>query len=235
MPLGVFEVPPFEMASGYSSIAYGGIRQEPYLVERIEDSRGNLVLQHEHNPTRAISRQTACLATEVLEANTTGGTGTSARIPNQPVAGKTGTTDDKKDAWFVGFSPYLVTAVWMGDPDTQPDPMTSVGGVSVFGGTYPAEIFGAFMSRYHAELQVLDFPECEPTRAGQFIKMGNENEEVSAEQREEPEEEEPTCTGDDCEGDEPQAPPTTTPPTTAAPPTTASPPTTGSPPTTDTG
>src|SRR5690606_35955404 len=66
MPLGVFDVPPIEMAAAYAAIANGGVRHTPYLVERIEDSRGNVVLTNEPNPIRSVSRQSACLATEVL-------------------------------------------------------------------------------------------------------------------------------------------------------------------------
>ncbi len=236
MPLGVFDVPPFEMAAAYAPIAYGGIRQEPYFVQRIEDSQGNLVLENEPNTTRAFSRQTACLATEILEGNTTGGTGTAARIANQTVAGKTGTTEDFSDAWFVGFSPYLVTAVWMGAP-AERVPMSNVGGIRVMGGTYPARIFRAFMEPYHAEREPIAFPECEPTRPGQFVKLGNENEEGEESEEGEgdgdtppgneappPEEEPEEEPGDGGGGGEP----TTTTTTEAPTPTTTEPPPTSS-------
>ena len=88
------------------------------MIDRVEDADGKVLFSHEASPTRAVSRQTACLATQVLNANTRYGTGTSARLADteQQVAGKTGTTELHTDAWFVGFSPYLVTAVWMGNP-----------------------------------------------------------------------------------------------------------------------
>jgi penicillin-binding protein 1A len=236
MPLGVFDVPPIEMAGAYAALANGGVRHTPYFVERIEDSQGNVILAREANPTRAVSRQSACLATEILQANTTGGTGRAAHIGEQPVAGKTGTTEDNGDAWFVGYSPYLATAVWMGDPAAR-TPMTNVGGITVQGGTYPARIFSAFMGPYHEHLRndfgrdILAFPECDTTRAGQFIKVGNESEEDIAEGNPD---DDATPPGNEApppdETPETTAPPGTSPPTTDAPVTT-SPPTT-SPPTT---
>jgi penicillin-binding protein 1A len=173
MPLGVFDVPPIQMASGYSAIPYGGLRQQPYVVEKILDRDGKLMYQHRPNPTRVVSRQSACLAAQVLRANVQGGTGTAAAIPRQPVAGKTGTTEDFADAWFIGFSPYLITAVWMGAPNARV-PMTNVGGIQVFGGTYPARMFSRFMAAYHQNLPVIDFPKCAPTRGGHTLQLGNE-------------------------------------------------------------
>ncbi len=242
-PLGVFDVTPAQMASGYSAIAYGGIRQEPYMVDRVEDADGNVLWEHEADPSRAVSRQTACLATEVLNANARYGTGTSARLESdQQVAGKTGTTNDFTDAWFVGFSPYLVTAVWMGNPDSG-DPaipenrMTNVGGIRVFGGTYPAEMFGAFNTMYHSDLPVFEFTDCESTRPGRFVKLGNENDPESCEggslgclsglgglleESEEEDEAEEEGTDEEPADPDPPAPPPTDPP--APPPTDPPPP-----------
>jgi penicillin-binding protein 1A len=170
MPLGVFDTRPIEMASAFSAVANAGVRNPPYLVYRVEDRFGDVIFEQEPEGERAVSKQSACLAAQVLQGVVTGGTGTAARIGGQPVAGKTGTTQDYSDAWFVGVTPYLSTAVWMGDPN-QRTPMTNVGGIRVFGGDYPAEIFGAFMGAYHAELPRLDFPECAKTRGGRSINL----------------------------------------------------------------
>jgi hypothetical protein len=93
LPLGVFDVTPLEMASAYSAIPNGGVRQESYFVERIEDRDGNVLYTHAGTPTRAFSPQTACLATEILEHNVRGGTGRNAQLGSQPAAGKTGTKE----------------------------------------------------------------------------------------------------------------------------------------------
>src|SRR5690606_14195089 len=76
MPLGVINNTPLEMAAAYAAIASGGIYTAPYMVDRIEDAQGRVIYQHFPDQHRAVSAQTACLATEVLEANVTGGTGT---------------------------------------------------------------------------------------------------------------------------------------------------------------
>jgi len=81
----------------------------------------------------------------MLRGVITGGTGTAAQLPGRDAAGKTGTTDDHGDAWFIGYTPQLATAVWMG-ATTGEVPMNDVGGIQVFGGTYPARIWQAYMN-----------------------------------------------------------------------------------------
>jgi penicillin-binding protein 1A len=169
MTLGVSTVTPLEMASAYSAIPNGGLREPSYLIERVEDAAGNVLYQHLPSATRAVTTQTACLAAEVLEANVKSGTGTRAQLDRQPAAGKTGTTDDNYDAWFVGFTPYLTTAVWMGDPRRETS-MSNVGGVANYGGTYPAMVWGDFNERFHGGLDPQPFPECESTRRGTRLK-----------------------------------------------------------------
>ena len=107
-----------------------------------------------------------------------GGTGTRARLENQVAAGKTGTAQDFSDAWFVGYTPHLATAVWMGNPDEQ-IPMTGVdrgamGRGNVFGGSLPAMIWGALNAAYHAGLEPLTFEAPERTRAGTRIRTDQE-------------------------------------------------------------
>ena len=97
------------------------------------------------------------------------GTATRARLNQQPAAGKTGTTEENYDAWFVGFTPYLTTAVWMGNPNEQVS-MANLGGVANFGGTYPAMIWKAYNEPVHAALPVAQFPECpKPLRYPQIV------------------------------------------------------------------
>ncbi|MDH5237253.1 MAG: transglycosylase domain-containing protein, partial [Acidimicrobiia bacterium] len=120
MPLGPLDVTPIDMATAYATIANDGIRVTPYLIDRVTDAEGNVLYDRTNERTvrtRAISEQSARLVTSVLEANVQGGTGRGAQLTDQPAAGKTGTGQEFKDAWFVGYTPYLATAVWMGQPD----------------------------------------------------------------------------------------------------------------------
>lgn len=163
LPLGVFNVTPLEMASAYSTIPNAGIHVPSYFVDKIEDRNGNVVFSHAFDPTRAVSRQTACLASEILQHNVERGTGRNAQLGAQPAAGKTGTTENNTDTWFVGFTPYLTTAVWMGFPD-EAKSMPRIYGQELFGGLYPAKAFSSFNKAYLALEQkpVEEFPTCAP-------------------------------------------------------------------------
>jgi penicillin-binding protein 1A len=223
MPLGVYDVRPIEMASAFATFANGGIRHPPYLVERVEDSAGNVLFEREERGTRAMSRQSACLETQVLRGVITSGTGTRGRLDGQVAAGKTGTTTDNKDAWFVGYTPYLATAVWLGDPGDEPRDMNNVGGVRVQGGNYPTQIWASFMNAYHDALPELEFAECEKTRGGRSIRIdgtsrtsddsSSSSRRSSGASRSNNDETPPTTSGDngDDNGDD-QSPPTEPPP-----------------------
>ena len=120
LTLGTSEVTTIDMAEAYGTIANGGVKQEATGIERILDRNGNII---EDNTNRqgeqAITPEVASAATQVMEGviNTSEGTGTRAALPSgQPVAGKTGTTDDYNDIWFCGFTPQLSVAIWIGDP-----------------------------------------------------------------------------------------------------------------------
>jgi penicillin-binding protein 1A len=169
MPIGTEEVLPVEMAAAVATFGNEGIHNAPYYIDRIETAEGEIIYQHAPNGTRAVTRQTARLATEVLEANVRGGTGTRARVANQPTAGKTGTAQQSHDAWFVGFTPQLATAVWMGVPGAQ-IPMRSVGGITVTGGSYPARIFGQYMNAMLEGTETGAFPDAEATRRGRALR-----------------------------------------------------------------
>ena len=175
LPLGTKEVTPLEMASAYSSIPNGGNYQPWYVIESIEDRYGHVVYQHRPTAQRQYSQQTSCLATQILAENVRSGTGRNATLSKQPAAGKTGTTNDGADTWFIGFTPYLTTAIWVGDiapgPDGQPrrNPVRTIAGRENFGGQFPALLWGNFNERFHSSLPVVGFPECLPTRPGRFI------------------------------------------------------------------
>jgi len=169
LPLGATEVRPLEVASAYATIANGGVRHEPYYIDRIEDAAGNILYEHQTQGTRVLGAEIACLATAVLEQNVIRGTGTAGQVPDQPAGGKTGTTENFSDAWFVGFTPQLATSVWMGNPQERVE-MRGVGGRNVTGGSFPAQAWGQFMTAYHADLETVEFPVCAETRGSKFIR-----------------------------------------------------------------
>ena len=175
LPLGVSEITPLEMAAGYASIANDGMYNKPYFVEKITDAAGKVIYQHEAEPARAMSSQSARQEIAALEAVVTGGTATRARLPGRPVAGKTGTTDLHGDAWFIGFTPQLATAVWMGNPESVV-PMNSVGGVNVFGGTFPALVWHNFMVEAMDGLPVQDFAKPDPLPPGTSVTLPKDKE-----------------------------------------------------------
>ena len=180
LPLGVEEVSPMEMANSYATLATGGLRREPYFIERIErlvDEEWVSIYEHGNDerylPERVLTETVSCWATETLWANVRGGTGVRAGWPmgSQPAAGKTGTTENFEDAWFVGYTPYLATAVWMGNPDEK----VSMRGIypygNVTGGSFPAEVWGAFNAKYHADLPTRTFPYCRSfSQEGEYLR-----------------------------------------------------------------
>jgi penicillin-binding protein 1A len=137
-------VSPLEMASAYATLAAGGIRSEPQAIKRVEFPDGKSDDLGKPKRKRVFSDGVASTVTRVLEKNVQGGTGTSANI-GCPAAGKTGTTDEFADAWFVGYTPNLSTAVWVGYPNSRVS-MTNVHGIQVAGGTFPAKIWHDFMT-----------------------------------------------------------------------------------------
>ncbi|MBV8960363.1 MAG: PBP1A family penicillin-binding protein [Actinobacteria bacterium] len=159
--LGAYEVPPLDQASVYSTFANDGVHHEPYFVEKITDRNGKTIFQHRDRGDRRISQQTARVVTQVLRQVVLRGTGVAAAVPGHVVAGKTGTSDQHSDAWFVGYTPQITTAVWMGSP-TKRDPMFNVGGITVQGGTYPARIWSAYMTQALEPLPSVSFPAPDP-------------------------------------------------------------------------
>jgi penicillin-binding protein 1A len=144
-------VSPLEMASAYSTIANGGSRNRPRVIRKVRTAEGRLELPRRWRVHRAkaFSDGVTYEATKILEANIRGGTGTHAAIPC-PAGGKTGTTDKNIDAWFVGFTPRLSTAVWVGFPGSAQVSMNGMyrpTGGNIDGGTYPADIWHDYMAK----------------------------------------------------------------------------------------
>src|SRR3546814_11975761 len=143
------------MAGAFASLANDGVYNPPYYIERVEDSDGRTIFAHTPNPRRAASPQSARLAAEVLEKNVQSGTGTRARIPGQHAAGKTGTAQGSGDGWFVGFTPYLSTAVWIGSPDDSQEVRPE--GPGITGGSYPPELWGRSMEAWYYSRPELEY------------------------------------------------------------------------------
>jgi penicillin-binding protein 1A len=140
-------VSPLEMATAYATIASGGYRNRPTAITKVDfETTGRSELPRRWRPhrTKVFPDGVTYEATKILEANIQGGTGTHANI-GCPAGGKTGTTDHNTDAWFVGFTPRLATAVWVGYPNDRTEMNGLYMGRNVDGGTFPADIWGAYM------------------------------------------------------------------------------------------
>jgi penicillin-binding protein 1A len=143
-------VSPLEMASAYGTIANGGYRVRPTAITKIEFPDGHvekgkkLPRRFRVKRIKAFSDGVTYKATQILEKNVQAGTGTRAQI-GCPAAGKTGTTDNNTDAWFVGFTPKHSTAVWVGYPDSRIYMNSLFFGGPVDGGTFPAMIWSEYM------------------------------------------------------------------------------------------
>src|SRR4051795_5778814 len=141
-------VSPLEMADAYATIASGGYRNRPTAITKITypDGKSELPKRFKVKRTKAFEDGVTAEATRILQENIQRGTGTAANI-GCPGGGKTGTTDSFNDAWFVGFTPRLTTAVWVGYPNAQIEMKTEYHGGPVAGGTYPAEIWSDYMQQ----------------------------------------------------------------------------------------
>src|SRR5579875_704626 len=150
LTLGASDVTPLEMVSAYGVFATEGIRAEPIAILKVTDRRGKVL--EEHTPDRhvVLSPEVAYLMTDLLKGVVERGTGTAANI-GIPEAGKTGTTDDYRNAWFIGFTPSLVAGVWVGNDDDSP--MNRV-----VGGSVPARIWASFMKQATAGQPKDDWP-----------------------------------------------------------------------------
>jgi penicillin-binding protein 1A len=157
--LGANEVNPLDMASAFGTLATNGVRHTPVAVTRIVGPDGKVLYKDESEGDQVLEAGAAYLATDALQQVMIRGTGTRAQI-GRPAAGKTGTAQEYRDAWFVGFTPDLVASVWVGYPEGQIEMKPSCLGSTnackvtrtitsggVTGGSFPAMIWQAFMSR----------------------------------------------------------------------------------------
>ena len=148
--LGSNSVKLFEMTRACGVFANGGFKVEPYAIERVESSRGTILYEAKKaRSSKVLNLNTAATMTAIMKTVITNGTGRAANI-GKPAAGKTGTTDDSRDAYFIGFTPDVVTGVWVGNDDNS-----QMGGIT--GGTVPALIWKDVMTVATEEYGNADF------------------------------------------------------------------------------
>jgi penicillin-binding protein 1A len=155
--LGTNEVNTLEMASGYGTLATGGRHVNPIPVISIKDSQGAVVWLANPKPKQVVDPAVASAADQILQKVVLYGTGTAANL-GRPQIGKTGTNQNYADAWFVGAIPQLVAAVWVGFPQGQISMQGGFTRITVFGGTWPAQIWRLFMLKAAATFPVHEFP-----------------------------------------------------------------------------
>ena len=142
-------VTPLEITSAYGTFANKGVHVEPVVIVKVLDRNGKVLEQYEPKQNSVISANSAAELTDMLQTVIKNGTGRKADI-GRPAAGKTGTTSNYHDAWFVGYTPDLVAGVWMGNDDNTPMR-------GVMGGQLPAEIWKAFMQKALAQTPAKNF------------------------------------------------------------------------------
>jgi penicillin-binding protein 1A len=154
--LGSQAITPLDLTSVYATFAARGVYHPPQAIALVRGAKNRVIGRLERKGERVLSLNTADLVTYALQGVIEHGTGTAAAL-DRPAAGKTGTAEDYKDAWFCGYVPQLATCVWVGYPKAE-IPLVGVEGVgSVFGGSLPAEIWHEFMAGAVAPLPAEDF------------------------------------------------------------------------------
>jgi membrane peptidoglycan carboxypeptidase len=132
------------MATAYSTFARDGMSIKPSVIRRIENNNGQVIESFAEQKTRVFAPEPVAELVDVLQDVIKYGTGTQAKLADRPVAGKTGTADEGKDIWFIGFTPDLVTAVWGGNDENLPIP-----GHNVTGGVVMAKIWQTYNQAYY--------------------------------------------------------------------------------------
>jgi penicillin-binding protein 1A len=150
LTLGVDEVTPLEMAEAYGTYAAEGLHVDAHLVMRVENADGRVLWEPSVDENQSIEVNDARVVTDALRRVVENGTGQAAQI-GRPAAGKTGTTQESRDAWFVGYVPQLATSVWLGNLDNTPIEGDATGG------GLAAPVWGEYMARAVEGLEVEDF------------------------------------------------------------------------------
>ena len=175
LALGSSAASPMSMATAYATLARGGKYIPPQVIRRVEDEAGRTLIESHPPQTQSLDLESTKKLVSILIKVVKAGTGTRARIAGIPVAGKTGTADEAKDLWFVGFTPDISTAVWCGNSQNKP-----VHGKNITGGTVAAVMWKRYTQAYYKNhprpkggLVVDSDAELEPLRASEAIKIDN--------------------------------------------------------------
>lgn len=163
--LGTVGVPPVQMAEAHATLATGGIHRDSVAIVRIEDRNGNIVYEHEDTPERVLDEAIAQAETEVLESVISAPTGTAHSMQSlisvdQPIAGKTGTTENYRDLWFCGYTPQISVAIWCG---YRNEATVYVGRAIGHPDTTACPIFASFVNSYLSGLDRMEFPTTKET------------------------------------------------------------------------
>ena len=150
--LGTSAVTPLEMASAYAPFANGGIGVQPHVITKVRTANGKLLYARRNASFgRVIEPQYVSMMDEMMQETLLTGTARKAELPGWQAAGKTGTSQDFRDAWFIGYTSYLVAAVWLGNDDDSPTKKVS-------GGNLPVEVWSRFMKEAHDGVPVAALP-----------------------------------------------------------------------------
>ena len=150
--LGTSEVSPLELAAAYAPFANGGFEAKPYVVRSVRTTDGESLYQRRVEPPKEIvDPERVGMMNAMLQETVRSGTARSAKLAGWPAAGKTGTSQEFRDAWFVGYTSRMVTVVWLGNDDNSPTRHASGGGL-------PVEIWSRFMTRAHEGAEVAALP-----------------------------------------------------------------------------
>jgi penicillin-binding protein, 1A family len=145
LALGTCAISPIEMAAAYGTIARGGEYVEPQFIRHINEENGKLIKEFQQIKETRFKSEPVYQLVDALEDVVKEGTGQRAKLKGIAVAGKTGTADESKDVWFVGFTPGVVTAVWAGNDDND-----AIHRRGITGGTIAASIWNKYMSQYYS-------------------------------------------------------------------------------------
>ena len=152
LALGTSEVSVLELVGAYAAFANGGIAVTPHVVESVKTAAGKLLYQRkDENLGRIIEDRYAGMMNAMMQETLLTGTARKAELPGWPAAGKTGTSQDFRDAWFIGYTGHLVAGVWLGNDDSSPTKKTTGGGL-------PVEIWSKFMKTAHQGVPVVGLP-----------------------------------------------------------------------------
>jgi penicillin-binding protein 1A len=170
LALGTSEVTLLELTSAYGALASGGRLVEPYVVKRVRSGAGRVLYQRPgRSPSIVVAAQHAGALNDMLNAALVYGTGRSAALPSHTACGKTGTAQEFRDAWFIGYTAHFVAGVWVGNDDRRPMKR-------VMGGTLPAKIWRDLMVLAHDGRTPTPLPgtvmAAAPTGAGRMVPLG---------------------------------------------------------------